>query len=113
MQPSHTMHSYATLVMCDRLHCQYTYYSLHPVTGVEIEANISTPGLLMMFKTQPAGPSSSITLQIHFCSTKHRRLLQCLYLESDELSHPLREAHFFSNPNQCFVVGIPGGATWF
>ena len=51
---------------------------------VEIEVGISTPGMLMLSKTQPDTPGASSTLQIDFCSYKHRIVLQCLCLKSEE-----------------------------
>ena len=59
---------------------------------VDIEAGISTPGMLMLSKTQPAAPSASSTLQTDFCSSKHRIVLHCLCLKSEKSvcnGHPL------------------------
>ena len=51
---------------------------------VEIEVGILTPGMLMLSKTQPAAPGASSTLQTDVCSSKHRIVLQCLCLKSEE-----------------------------
>ena len=93
MQPSHTMHSYAMLVMCDRLHCQYILAPSTIVTGVEIEAGISTPGLLMMFKTQPVQVSLfkhiSVVLNIgDYCSAYAWRVTSSPIPSEKPLSSP-------------------------
>ena len=74
---------------------------------VEIEAGISTPGMLMMFETQPASPSTSSTLQTDFCSSKQRIALQCLCLRSEEaVHHPPG-----STPLPYMVCGDPESGT--